>query len=644
MKSSGVFAKRLTRKILLWVTLLLTVIVLFIEVYSCFIVANISEKKAESMLQSTIFEIENNLLPAESVATNLSWLAAGCVDNKDNLFKLVEQAVGNNPGICGAAVAFTPGYYPDEYAFSPFACYDTLGCVVSKNLGENHDFFYEDWFQIPFLLNKPVWSEPYYDEAGAKMLMSTYSAPINDADGNIIGIATADVSLDWLSEKLVEMKPFENSQTMLIGKNGSFIAADRFELLAGETIYSLAQRSGSQDIMDIVNKLMEGKKEGLGIEKYTSGRQKSFIVHGTLNNGWVAYTNCWYRDVMAAANQMFFFLTIMGLLALAVLSLVCKSVIAVFTNPVNEFSDAAKQIAAGDFNVSLPDLAPTPAETEKLRQSGDEIQTLRDSFDNMQTNLKRYISDLTQTTALKERMESELNIGRSIQQSMLPMNFPHRENLDLFARVIPAREVGGDLYDFGSKGDDDLLFIVGDVSGKGVPAAMFMSEIATAFRFTSSMGLSMKDKIKRINDGISEFNVSELFVTLFAGKLDLKTGEMIYCNCGHNPGVIVTPDGKASFIQQVPNMAIGVWPGFEYKEERIMLEKGTRMIFYTDGVTEAEAADKSQYGEQRLLEWASHIPADADSQAVNDSLLASVREFTDGNEQNDDITIMTIKI
>ena len=105
MKSSGVFAKRLTRKILLWVTLLLTVIVLFIEVYSCFIVANISEKKAESMLQSTIFEIENNLLPAESVATNLSWLAAGCVDNKDNLYRLVEKAVGNNPGICGAAVA-----------------------------------------------------------------------------------------------------------------------------------------------------------------------------------------------------------------------------------------------------------------------------------------------------------------------------------------------------------------------------------------------------------------------------------------------------------------------------------------------------------------------------------------------------------
>lgn len=629
--STNRFSKRLSRRIVARMTVLLTITVLFIEFYSHHIVTSISERNAVNMTRNSILEIEKNLKPAEVAAANIAWLAQSCLDSRENLEQLVYYTVANNPEIYGCAIAMVPDYYENVRLFAPYACPDSLGNVTLMYLGtDNTDYSLEGWFQLPYLLKKPIWSEPYYDEGGAKVLMSTFGVPIMDASGEVIGVATADISLDWLSEKLASFKPYPNSQAMLVSRTGSFIAADMIDELAGETIYSLAMRSGSDKLMDICHNIMSG---GEGIEYYGHGVKRSFTVFGSLSNGWVVYSSSLLRDVMSEANRMYGVLTIIGFVALLLLFFFCTRVITQQTRPIQDFTVVARKISDGDFNVGLPEI-----------ETDDEIKELRDSFEHMQCSLNNYISELKTTTASKERMESELNIGRAIQMSILPKNFPHRENLDLYARVIPAREVGGDLYDFGMKRDDDIMFIIGDVSGKGVPAAMFMAITASAFRFVSSLGLSMEEKMNRINNGISNSNESGLFVTLFGAKVDLNTGEMVYCNCGHNPAVVVEPGKPAYFLPQIPNMAIGVWPGFEYKQQSVILPKGTRLIFYTDGVTEAEAADKSQYGEQRLLDWASGIPADATSDAVNDSLLASVHEFTNGNEQNDDITIMIIRI
>lgn len=628
----NIFARRLSKKIVIHMTVLLTIVVIFTELYSAFIVTNLSEQSASNMLKSTIMEIENSLKPVQVVGNNTAWLAGYSLQDRDGLYMILKQVIESNPEVCGCAVALRPDFYEGIHLCSPYACRDSLGNTVTKDLAaDGHEYIYDDWFQIPQYLKEPVWSEPYYDEGGAEILMSTYSIPLLDDEGELLAVVTADVSLDWLSDKLASMKPFAKSQTMLISKLGSFVAADKISLLAGETIYSLAYRAENKDeILDICSKLLSGNS---GTIKTGKSKDKSFIVYGQLSNGWTLYINSWYRDVMEKSNRMYLVLTILGFLALISMFFFAYRIISRYSKPIQDFSDAAIKISNGDFNVFLPEI-----------KTDDEIKTLRDSFDHMQLSLNNYIDELQTTTASKERMASELNIGHAIQQSMLPTNFPHRDNLDVYAQVIPAREVGGDLYDFGTKGNDDILFIVGDVSGKGVPAAMFMAIVGSAFRFTSSLGLSMEEKITRINDGVSQANISGMFVTLFAGKMDLKTGEMVYCNCGHNPAVIVEPDKDPYFLPQIPNMAIGVWESFPYKEQRIVLPKGTRLIFYTDGVTEAEAADKSQYGEERLLQWAATIPQDADSQTANESLLASVREFTNGNEQNDDITIMIIKI
>ena len=228
----------------------------------------------------------------------------------------------------------------------------------------------------------------------------------------------------------------------------------------------------------------------------------------------------------------------------------------------------------------------------------------------------------------------------------------------MHAMLNPARMVGGDLYDFTLKGDQ-LYFAIGDVSGKGVAASLVMAITRVMLRFVVGMGLPLDETIFRLNNSFSESNEMGMFVTLFVARLDLKTGHMDYCNAGHNPILIIPPDGEPVFLHCKANIAIGLIGDFRYEAEQIDLEQGTRLIAYTDGVTEAEKADQSQFGEERLMAWAKELspmslskgqPVGLDAsdseteKAVVQSLYDSVKVFTNGNPQNDDITIVSLKL
>lgn len=223
------------------------------------------------------------------------------------------------------------------------------------------------------------------------------------------------------------------------------------------------------------------------------------------------------------------------------------------------------------------------------------------------------------------------------------MEFPKRDDFDIYAALFPAKEVGGDLYDFYVKGDH-LYFAIGDVSGKGVPAALFMAITRSAYRFISGMGMNMEQVERNINNAFTEGNESGMFVTMFIGCLDLKTLELEYCNAGHNPIVVVSPSGKADFLHAKANLAAGLIGGFQYQGETLQLEKGSRLILYTDGISEAENRQKELFGEDRLLEYSASVPVTTSAKDFTDGLLDAVRGFTDGNEQNDDITVLTIRV
>lgn len=269
------------------------------------------------------------------------------------------------------------------------------------------------------------------------------------------------------------------------------------------------------------------------------------------------------------------------------------------------------------------------------------MKALTTAYDQLETAYEQ----LEQTTAAKERIESELRIARDIQMSMVPTLFPERPDIDIYASMTPAKEVGGDLYDFIINGDQ-LYFCVGDVSGKGVPASLLMSVAINLFRTIAKEGFPPAYVATRMNDTLTSENNNSMFVTMFIAQVDLKTGHMDFCNCGHNPPILVnelTTNGtEARFIKMEPNAPIGLWPELEYKGEFIESISGQTLLVYTDGLNEAENNKLEQFGNDRLLE-VMHKNKIQSTRQIIELLQEQVRNFVGEAEPSDDITMFCLR-
>ena len=253
--------------------------------------------------------------------------------------------------------------------------------------------------------------------------------------------------------------------------------------------------------------------------------------------------------------------------------------------------------------------------------------------------LQKAYDKLEETTAAKERIESELRIARDIQQSMVPSVFPEREGLDLFGAMKPAKAVGGDLFGYLMEGDK-LYFCLGDVSGKGVPASLFMAQANRLFRTFAGQHMMPAEILTRMNAALTENNEQGMFVTMFIGLVDLNTGHLDFCNAGHNPPVILP---KGEFIEVLPNAPVGLWPGLEYEGESIDNIKGCPLFLYSDGLNEAENRAQKQFGDDHLLHLLSNTEFSSARQTVEE-IEEEVEKFRDGAEPNDDLTMMGISI
>ena len=312
----------------------------------------------------------------------------------------------------------------------------------------------------------------------------------------------------------------------------------------------------------------------------------------------------------------------------------CTIAIYRLVKPLRQFADSAISIADGDLEAPLPEI-----------QSEDELLQLRNSFEHMQHALKQHINDLQTTTASKERLQSELKIAHDIQMGMIPTTFPQRQDLDLFASMTPAKEVGGDLYDFIIEGDE-LFFIIGDVAGKGVPASLYMAVTRTLFRNLAGNYQSAANIVREMNHAIASTNDSFIFVTVFVGVLDMKTHYLTYCNAAHNAPVMITAEGECSLLEVETNLPIGVEDRYAYGEQQVDFPPGSALLLYTDGLTEAMyfSSDGSRklFGEHRVLH---DVQKNCKASAIEviDFLKQHVSVFADGTEQSDDLTMLFLR-
>lgn len=617
------FARQLTRSVLLIVALIFVIDLVVVGVTSDRIIAEEAEVSTRAILHGTISDFE---LPLNEVEMSTRTVAALMVSSKDvEAAKLIlSRTVEMDSLICAGSVMMeTPEGLGVIYSYQ-----DSLGRV--QTFRQHGGWAEESWAMRCLAAAKkyrrPFWAPPYKAEGDRDMRVTSYCYPVFSTEGGdsvLMAIVTAELPMDWMERRCESLRPYENSMTTvlcgdkLVGITDSATIAQLREAIAE-----------NKDLQALEEDLQKGRDT---IRRIRTGLKSSFVVMGPLHNGWMVSIMCPYREVLARASKMHINLIITGLIALIALYFVCRRTIKKATQPITELSDAALRMAKGDFNATLPEI-----------KSQNEMKHLHDSFVYMQNSLTDYIEELKSTTAVNERMESELTVARNIQMGMLRRDFP----ANLYAKLMPAKEVGGDLYDF-FMADRQLYFAVGDVSGKGVPASLMMAITRSALRFVANLEMPLNQIVSRINNGVAEASSNNMFVTLFVGRIDLDSGRMEYCNAGHNPIIVIPPKGAPYFMKAKANVAIGIIDDFAYVGESIDLEPGTRIVAYTDGVNEAERADKSLYGNERLLAWAGSakiVDANTSEEEVVEDLYSSVTAYAEGNPQNDDITILSLKL
>ena len=585
--------------------------------------------------------IERNLNDAEVSANNLMTIGQSplLTNKRDSVYSLCKYFLKYNPKIQGVAIGYSPSATPDrEQGYAPYVV-NSGGEFKTLDMALVRDYREVDWYKKTMETGLPNWSAPFHNLDGKVTVC--YNMPIRDKNGKPYAVQSVDMSLEDLDDSIQSLAPYPHSIITVIDENGTYVAHPNKAYIVNESMQSIAAKLGLPRNEEIAAGILSRQR---GYGKFYNGEEDVYVYYAPVKkNNWTVTLEVPYSDLAGGYSRMFKTMLIHSLLGVVMLLIVCVVIVRKLTKPLEQFSLAARKISHGEFHVELP-----------VIKDHNELYDLRQALAAMEISLDSYIDDLKKTTESKAIIESELKTASHIQMSMVPKIFPpypERSDIDVFASLIPAKAVGGDLYDFLLDGDD-LYFCIGDVSGKGIPASLFMAITRSLFRNICSQATSPAKIANTLNRAITEGNEENMFVTMFIGKCNLKTGAFTCCNCGHNApvtngvlsdakNIVVSPGPTPSFINALPtNLPIGVIADFDYKEVSMTIEKGVKIFLYTDGVTEAENDKRELFGDNRLIEVLAATGGEHSAQDYVEHVRAEVHSFVCGAEQSDDLTML----
>lgn len=540
-------------------------------------IRNEVRQRAAFELQVKNLEIKQMLSRVETAAGNLHWVLEESIVNPDSVYPILRHIMEKNPDLTGCAIAFLPDYYPSKgYWYEPYV-FRNNDTLENKQIGSaDHNYLEAPWFTDGLVNPDGLWTEPYIDSDGSEGMVCTYTLPLCDASGRTVAVFGADVSLDWLGD-LFEQKA--DVQTYLFSHAGRVMVCPDSTLVMRITLEETARLH--QDTMAAhLNEAVQGGKQGSTNVKYNG--EKYYIHYSPVggNTGWSMALFFPDKEIYKGLHRVSQLLLISMFLGLLLLAFIMWRTF-------------------------------------------------------------RGIQKLGEVSAEKERIGSELKIARDIQQGMLPKTFPPYpdcEEVAIYGSLVPAKEVGGDLYDFQIL-DGHLLFCVGDVSGKGVPASLMMAVTRSLFRTVCARTTHPEEIMNQMNTAMSEMNENSIFVTFFIGNLDLKTGILTYSNAAHCPPVLVNE--TISTLQMDANIPLGVMD-WNYTRQETHVGLDSVIFLYTDGLTEAENTTHGQFGEERMLVELEKM-ADATPRNLIDHISEVIQVFESGTEQSDDLTMLAIR-
>lgn len=639
--------RQLSVRVSIWVVLFAAIIFLaalsFLFYQAREAVRQEAISRATQILDKTSLRVEGIMNRVEVASDMTKWLVERHPDAADSMMVYSRGMLLNNPDFYNNSIAFEP-YYFKEYGryFSAYSkrqksqqTQDSDDIRTIQGGNDNYQYFFMDWYLMPSLLEKPCWTEPYFDYdalTNTSEMVTSYCQTIKDKENKVIGVINTSLSLNWLSQIITSVKPYPHSYSIMIGRGGTFLVHPDTTRITRETIFTRTLETPDTAMTALGYAMQHGEE---GMKQMMVSGEDSYVFYKPLGHtGCSMAIICPESDIFVGFNRLrrtVMTIVMLGLLAMLYFFI---RIITSELSPLRRLAKEAETIAAGHFDAQLPDLQRT-----------DEIGQLSHSFAGMQQSLVKYITELKDTTAQKASIERDLHIASGIQMGMLPTVFPtypDRDDVQIYASLVPAKEVGGDLFDFYFR-DEKLYFCIGDVSGKGVPASLFMAVTRSTFR-TVSAHETMPDRIiTTMNKTMAEMNTNLLFVTLFVGVLDLPTGHLFYCNAGHDAPLLI--GAGMGMLPCDANIPVGFRPSWKYTLQEAQIFSGTTIFLFTDGLTEAMNATKAQFLMERVNDVAAQALTRQQHQPrqIIELMSEAVRGFVGDAEQSDDLTMMAIQ-
>lgn len=594
---------------------------------------------AHNLATSLVHRLESEFRGVAKVTSGIALAMEHSRPTGQTMHELLRETVRTNPEIYGSAIAFEPFAYHEELErYAPY--YFRQGEAIAYqdlNLAYSHiPYLYWDWYQIPRELEQLEWSEPYFDDGAGNVLMSTCSVPFYDRSGDeamLRGIVTADLSLEALTELVSSTQILETGYAALLSRNGTLLAHPDSRLIMNESIFSIAAERQAPQLREIGRRMVAGESDFVYTDML-SGEASWLYFMPIPSTGWTLLVVFPEDELLHNIRVLSISIAGLGILGLLLLVVTIVQVTSSMLRPLAALTAATDEIAAGNFDVVLPET-----------RYQDEIGALSRDFQQMRDSLKEYIHNLTETTAAKERIQSELKVATRIQEGLLPKvfpAFPNHPEFDIYATMVPAKEVGGDFYDFFFVEENRLCFLIADVSDKGVPAALYMMVTKTLLKSEGMRLKAPEQMLAAVNNILAQDNENCMFTTVFCAILDVQTGRVSYCNAGHNPPVHIRQADGVAFVSSEPNLMIGPMEDIEYHSQAITLSPGDVMFLYTDGVTEASDLQDRLYGEQRLLDILGAQQSD-DIVALIETVQQDLSRHAEGAAQSDDITMLALR-
>jgi len=588
------------------------------------------EQRAVEMVSLPAERIGGRLGLAARSGDDLAALAATTSENpSEDLASLARSVMSGDPLIHGVQILLLPDpTHPQARRFGISRRGGTIAAVALPPPTQPDAGGALEWADPALQKGVADWSEPFTDPEDGTSRLAAYVTPIL-RDKSILGVVRVDFLLERLSRQLGPLLLVDGNFT-LVSHAGRFLIPPAGAGVIADSLLELAQQRGRSNLIAATGRLLEGQSGLVQAEGLLQAGRRWIVYAPVPGTDWFFIASVPEAVVLAFSRsqlQLAMGILVAGLAAILVLLILMASRI---TRPLGRLATAVEGLGQGNLDVQVTGV-----------ESHDETGDLATAFNRMVADLKHHVEALGRETAAREKVESEIRVARQIQTALLPRKLPSGPTFDLHAVNLPARRVAGDFYDCFLRDDRTLVFLIADVSGKGVPAALFMAVARTVLREVLASGVSLSAAVERANELLEKDSPGSMYITLFVAVYDLASGVLYYVDGGHPAPYRLDTAGSISPFGEVSGPMVGLLAGTKYPEGTGHLEKGDRLVLFTDGVPEATDSEGEFFGEERFQALLREGVKD-DAATLCKRVSDRVEAYQEGNRY-DDLTLLVIR-